>query len=517
MAVSVVAFLLLAAALPARDKVAVPPPRAGTQPASAAPAEPLTRPVTRPSWPAIPQATLQEMYGRELGQKYDPADAPRLYAAHQLIEQYFESARLAERKQIAGRIEAIGLDVNVIGRLTRLRMYWPDLEGGAVYYINEPFGAFTVRYFFGVPRGYDRTRPWPLVIKLPTTSPFLTDPPPDADDVVKIYTSWINQELAHHPDAIVLMPLLNLDELYGPSYAGMNSVIQSMYHAAERVNIDPARVYMVGHSEAAHGVWNLALHYGTYFAAVNPLAGAASQDWQRVRLVNLRNTLPVVWHDALDPAINVNFARSIVKAMRDLKLDVEYDETKGLGHAPTPEIVDRAYDKMRGRNRELYPQQIMMSSNRPDPIFNRLDWLQVWQAIDPGPDQRLLFRHGSGHMTIFQNEFKIEADRRRNRFDITTSNVESFRVLLNDQMVDFSAVVTVVVNKKSAFEALVKPSVESMLKDQVFLGRGWRYFSGEVDIDVVPPPKAATQPYTKPTITPNGHRGTITVGPGAAE
>jgi len=56
-----------------------------------------------------------------------------------------------------------------------------------------------------------------------------------------------------------------------------------------------------------------------------------------------------------------------------------------------------------------------------------------------------------------------------------------------------------------------------MLKDQVFLGRGWRYFTGVVDIDVVSPPKAATQPATKPTVVPNGHRGTITVGPGAAD
>src|ERR1700722_19857513 len=143
--IALVAILLLGAGLSARDKVAIPPPRAGTQPASAPPAEPIAQPVTRPSWPAIPESVLQEMYAQELGQKYNPADAGKFYAAHQLIEQYFESARLAERKQIAGRIEAIGLDPNIVGRLTRLRMYWPELEGGAVYYINEQFGPHTAR------------------------------------------------------------------------------------------------------------------------------------------------------------------------------------------------------------------------------------------------------------------------------------------------------------------------------------------------------------------------------------
>jgi len=99
--------------------------------------------------------------------------------------------------------------------------------------------------------------------------------------------------------------LLDLDELWGPSYAGMNRVIQPMHHAAWRVNIDPARVYVIGHSLSGHAAWNLALHYPTYFAAFNPLAGTANEDWQRVRLMNLRNVLPVAWHDADDKVIKV--------------------------------------------------------------------------------------------------------------------------------------------------------------------------------------------------------------------
>ena len=142
---------------------------------------------------------------------------------------------------------------------------------------------------------------------------------------------------------------------------------------------------MVGHSMAGHAVWNLALNYTTYFAAVNPLAGAASQDWQRLRLLNLRNTLPVVWHDADDPVLKVDFSRTLVKLLREAKVDVEYDETKGVGHAPSAEIADRAYEKMRARTRELYPAQVSIQSNRPEPIYNRLDWVQVWQEIEPRP------------------------------------------------------------------------------------------------------------------------------------
>jgi hypothetical protein len=57
------------------------------------------------------------------------------------------------------------------------------------------------------------------------------------------------------------------------------------------------------------------------------------------------------------------------------------------------------------------------------------------------------------------------------------------------------------VNKKARFTRIVKPSMEEMLKDQLFLGRGWRYFTGVVDIDVFdrPPPGPTTRSTTRPT------------------
>src|SRR5947209_10128892 len=167
---------------------------------------------------------------------------------------------------------------------------------------------------------------------------------------------------------------------------------------------------MIGHSMAGHAVWNLALNYPTYFAAINPLAGGAGQPWQQLRLINLRNTLPVVWHDADDKVLPVGFSRTLVKMLRESKVDVEYDETKKVGHAPTADIAEHAYEKVRARTRELYPVQVWLASNRPEPIYNRLDWVQVWQEINPGKDQPpLKFRYGTGHMTVTENSYRIDA------------------------------------------------------------------------------------------------------------
>jgi predicted esterase len=336
-------------------------------------------------------------------------------------------------------------------------------------------------------------------VKLPTSNAFEVKPPPGPDEVKNIYTAWMQEELRQHPGAVCIMPLLNFDELYGPSYNGMNGAFQPIRHAYERVNLDPARVYLIGHGMAGHATWNLGLHFTTYFAAINPLAGACTGDWQRMRLMNLRNVLPVVWHDADDDILKVDFSRQIVKAIRGLKLDVEYDETKGQGHAPAPETYERNYQKTTARVRELYPAEVYLQSNRPDVMFNRIDWVQVYQPLTPGKESRLLFRHGTGYMTVTNFPWSIQAVRPgRNKVEAVTKNVATMRFYLNDQTVNFKEPVTVIVNKKPRFEGMVKPSVDVMLKDQLVLGRGWRYFTGVVDIDLAPP---ATQPTTQPATT----------------
>src|SRR5688500_5625111 len=118
----------------------------------------------RPSAPdaSVPRAALEQIYRRELEGLYQPADADKVFAAHQLVETYFVATRSSERKKIVSDLEPTGLDVNLLGRLCRIRMRWPPLEPGGVYYVNERFGPHTVRYFVGVPTAYDRTRPWPL-------------------------------------------------------------------------------------------------------------------------------------------------------------------------------------------------------------------------------------------------------------------------------------------------------------------------------------------------------------------
>ena len=107
---------------------------------------------------------------------------------------------------------------------------------------------------------------------------------------------------------------------------------------------------------SGHATWNLALHYPTYFAAINPMSGGTGTAWQKVRVVGLRNIFSVVWHDADDTILKVDISREMVKLLRQYKYDVDYEETKGIGHAPTDAIAEERYQKMRSRSARALSQ-----------------------------------------------------------------------------------------------------------------------------------------------------------------
>jgi len=176
----------------------------------------------------------------------------------------------------------------------------------------------------------------------------------------------------------------------------------------------------------------------------------------------------------------------MVNIMKRMKIEYDYTETSNIGHVPSDEIVEQSYQKMRTHVRPLYPKQLALQSNRPDTMFNRLDWVQMYQPIDPGQDKRMLFGKGSGTMIVLENTFSVQSAYGDNRIEAITDNVETLRIYVNDQMVDFSRPVTVVVAKRPdvRFEGMLKPSVDLLLKDQMFLGRGWRYFTAVVDLEL---------------------------------
>src|SRR5690348_8305972 len=101
-----------------------------TKPSVAIPDEKAFDPVPAIAQDSIPHDQLLKMDQAELGQLFQSADAEGLLKAHELIESYFATTRIAERKTIVAALEETKLSPGIIGRLARLRLHWPALQPG---------------------------------------------------------------------------------------------------------------------------------------------------------------------------------------------------------------------------------------------------------------------------------------------------------------------------------------------------------------------------------------------------
>jgi hypothetical protein len=451
---------------------------------------PDTAPATAPV-PAMARDDLLAIDKIILGPDLAGQRPDTLASAQDNIEKYFAGTS-ADRKGAANALALSGIDVNVLGKLCHVRMSWsPDIHGVSV--IEVPGIPKPMHYVLGVPTHYDRSRPWPMVVKLMSAAEFRQ--PSDAAAVLKDSRDWANAELHRHDGAIVLVPIYDPKYGFGPSYPGMNAATGAMQNAMGVVNIDPARVYLVGQGEAASAAWNLALCDSLYFAAFDDFAGAAPADWERVRLIDLLNVLPVVWHDDTDKVVPIGQSTELVSALKGKKIPVVFTKTHGQGHLPDEQTIDQLYETMRNHTRPLYPEAVAIRSTRPDTLFNRADWLQVWQPMDGGSYYRVFFHGGPENMRLFSTPLTAVATCKGNKIEAQIGNVESLTFFVNDQMIDFSKPLTIEVNHRSRYSGLVTPSVQRMLADQLLIGRGWRYFSAAIDIDLLPQPK--TRPTTE--------------------
>ena len=139
-----------------------------------------------------PRAKLLVMFQRETRKSLQPTKRRRLSRRPRNTRKIFPDLRRSAQSRRRG-IQVSGVDPNILGRLVHVRSDWPELTPGGVYYVNGTSARSMRTLFLGVPKTYDRTVAWPLVIKLPTADAFVGTPKANADDVQRIYTNWVSK------------------------------------------------------------------------------------------------------------------------------------------------------------------------------------------------------------------------------------------------------------------------------------------------------------------------------------
>jgi predicted esterase len=101
--------------------------------------------------------------------------------------------------------------------------------------------------------------------------------------------------------------------------------------ALQEFNVDPRRIYLLGHSMGGGGALYLGIKYSGFWAAVGasaPAPGSATpDDLEKVRALPF-----ILVHGDADPAVPVRFSRAWADKLKDLGMTYEYHELRGAGH-----------------------------------------------------------------------------------------------------------------------------------------------------------------------------------------
>jgi len=93
-------------------------------------------------------------------------------------------------------------------------------------------------------------------------------------------------------------------------------------------NVDPNRIYLIGHSMGAIGTWALGAKYPDMWAALAPFSGVGAP----ATVTRMKGIAQIVVHGDRDNTVNVNGSRAMVAEMKKLGVDVTYIEVAGGTH-----------------------------------------------------------------------------------------------------------------------------------------------------------------------------------------
>lgn len=221
-----------------------------------------------------------------------------------------------------------------------------------------------MEYALYVPSKYDKDRKWPLVIALHGLG---------GNPQQFIRTRGLTQE-AEKRGYIVAAPMgynergwYGLPPLKGKGGKGKTNEPENLRELSEKdvmnvlkvvkkdYNIDPDRVYLMGHSMGGGGTVHLGLKYPDEWAALGPIAPAIFAH-QPSELEKIKGMPIIMVQGAKDPLVKAERVRPWAEQMKKLEMTHEYIEVPDGDHGSVvaqnvPEIFD-FFDKHKRKARK---------------------------------------------------------------------------------------------------------------------------------------------------------------------
>jgi predicted peptidase len=178
-------------------------------------------------------------------------------------------------------------------------------------------------YRLFVPAKYDAKQKWPLVVALHGMGG-------DENSFFNGYAKGVIKEEAEKRGYLIVCP-----KGRGPAamYLGAaeRDVLDVIKETRRQFNIDENRVYLMGHSMGGYGTWSVAVNNPDLFAALAPISGGGMPQV----VLGLKKITHIPWlvtHGDKDPTVSVEESRRMVKAGKDLGIEIKYNEVPGGNH-----------------------------------------------------------------------------------------------------------------------------------------------------------------------------------------
>jgi predicted esterase len=178
-------------------------------------------------------------------------------------------------------------------------------------------------YRFYIPSNYDAKKKWPMVVALHGMGG-------DENSFFAGYDNGAIRRVAEERGYIVVCP-----KGRGPYSMYLASaerdVIDVINEMKRDFSIDDDRVYLMGHSMGGYGSWSIAVNNPDVFAAIGPIAGGGTP-FSNPKLKAITHVPWIVVHGDKDPTVPVEESRKMVKAGKELGVEIKYLEVPGGNH-----------------------------------------------------------------------------------------------------------------------------------------------------------------------------------------
>ncbi len=243
-------------------------------------------------------------------------------------------------------------------------------------------------------------------------------------------------------------------------------VLATVQLVRERYRIDPNRIFLSGMSNGGIGAWLIGMHHAQLFAGLAPMASGID-DVLFPFLENLRTTPVYIIHGSQDQVMPVELSRKLAGELKHLDYPFiyrEHDRTHAMagGHFfPREELPDlvKWFDTQR---RTPVPKTVTVVRDASHLLpFG-------WVRID-ATDQIASFSEDlidKRDDSIRQRTYaRLTAQvTGPNRIDVRTGLVRQYTLSLNDDLVDLAKPVVITTNGQPAFEGLLTPHVDTLLR-----------------------------------------------------